>query len=122
MWWVMAQSDSRIVDFSLLRDYPDLVNLWTHATVSFEIGYALLIWNRQLRPLLVASSLVFWLLLALASGFVTFCLLMVVGNLAFVDWRAALPLAGTEAESPARARGQPRASQEGQRDVRATAS
>jgi hypothetical protein len=51
--------------------------------VLFELGFALLIWNRAARPLLLALAVPMWLSLALVSGLTAFCAMMLVANLAF---------------------------------------
>ena len=84
MWWLMAQPQSRLVDFTFLRDHLMLINAWTHAIVLFELTYGVLIWNRLARPLLLTLAVVHWLLLALVSGLVAYCVLMIFAGLAFV--------------------------------------
>lgn len=85
VWWLMARSESRLVDFSSLSSYTMLINGWSHLIVFLELAFPVAVWNRQLRPWLFALLSVSWLLLALLTGLVAYCLLMVVANLAFVD-------------------------------------
>jgi hypothetical protein len=92
MWWLMAQSQSRLVDLTFLRGnrFLYLINAWTHAVVLFELCYGVLIWNRLARPLLIAVSVVMWTLTALVTGLVPYCLLMIATGAAFVPaeiWR-----------------------------------
>jgi hypothetical protein len=90
MWWLMAQSQSRLVDLTSLRNALFLINAWTHATVLFELCYGVLIWNRLARPLLIAISVVMWTLTALVTGLVPYCLLMIATGAAFIPadlWR-----------------------------------
>ncbi len=84
VWWLMAQPQSRLVDLTFLRNNLILINAWTHLVVLFELAFGVLIWNRLARPLLVALSVVHWLLLALMTGLVAFCLLMIAGGAAFL--------------------------------------
>jgi uncharacterized membrane protein YphA (DoxX/SURF4 family) len=105
MWW-LARPDSRLVDFSWLADHPYVLNAWTHAQVLFELGFGVLIWNRLARPLLLAAAVPMWTLVALASGWTPFCLLMLSANLAFVSPRlltAVLARRTPAAEAPAQA-------------------
>ncbi len=93
MWWLMAQSQSRPVDLTFLRNNVTLINAWTHAVVLFELTFGILIWNRLARPLLLAVSVVMWLLTALVTGLFGYCLLMIAAGAAFVPasvWRALL--------------------------------
>jgi len=85
VWWILARTETRLVDLTFLHNAPLLINAWTHAIVAFELVFAVLIWNRLARPLLIAISLVMWPLLALVTGLVSFCAIMMVANLAFVS-------------------------------------
>ena len=84
VWWLMARTESRLVNLTALSGSMYLVNLWTHAIVLFELVFALLVWNRLARPLLLASAILLWVPLALLTGEVSFCMLMLVANLAFL--------------------------------------
>ena len=87
IWWLIAQSDSRLVDFTFLRpgldQIPLAINAWTHAIVLFELTFGILIWNRLARPLLLGIAVLMWGSLALVTGLVSFCLMMLIANLAF---------------------------------------
>lgn len=87
-WWLIARTDTRVVDLSFLHQAPYLVNLWTHAIVAFELAFPLLIWNRLLRPLLLAVAVVMWTLTGLLTGLFAFAAIMLIANLAFAspDW------------------------------------
>lgn len=89
LWWLIAKSDSRIVDLTGLHGTTAtyLVNLWTHATVAIELAFALLIWNRLARPILLGLTTVSWLLIALVTGWVGFALIMLVAGTAFASPR-----------------------------------
>ncbi len=84
MWWLMAQSQSRLVDLTFLRSNLFLINAWTHGVVLFELCFGLLIWNRLARPLLIGLSVVMWTLMALVTGLVGFCILITAGGAAFI--------------------------------------
>jgi hypothetical protein len=84
VWWMIARPDTRLIDLSgLLAGHSYLVNAWTHAIVLFEICFAILVWNRLARPLLLALAIPMWLSLALISGLAPFALMMLIANLAF---------------------------------------
>lgn len=84
VWWLIARPDTRIVDLTgLMAGHAYLVNAWTHAIVLFELVFAVLIWNRLARPLLLALAIPMWLSLALISGLLPFALIMLTANLAF---------------------------------------
>lgn len=84
VWWLIARPETRLIDLTgLLHDHLYVLNAWSHAIVLFELGFALLIWNRTARPLLLALAVPMWLSLALISGLTAFCAMMLVANLAF---------------------------------------
>ncbi|MGE0609907.1 MAG: hypothetical protein AB7O62_22645, partial [Pirellulales bacterium] len=66
------------------HEHPFIVNLWTHAVVAFELAFGLLIWNRLWRPMLLGLSLLMWCSLALVTGLVPFCFLMILAGVAYV--------------------------------------
>ena len=85
LWWLITRTEQRLVDLTWLHAYPFAVEFWTHAIVLFELVFALLIWNRTARPLLLGLSGLMWLSLALVTGKVVFCALLFVAGLAFVS-------------------------------------
>jgi hypothetical protein len=91
IWWLAASSESRWWDVTFLHRYPLLINVWTHAVVAFELSFPVLIWHRLVRPLLLSVGLAMWPLLAVVSGQVSFCCIMLIANLCFLPsptWRA----------------------------------
>jgi hypothetical protein len=94
VWWIIARPESRLVDFTWLHSYPLLVNAWTHAIVAFELAFAILIWNRLARPLLLAIAVPMWLSLALITGLTPFCLMMLIASAAFIPGHVLRRLSG----------------------------
>jgi hypothetical protein len=85
VWWLAARPYSPIVDVTgVLTNNVLLVNAWTHAIVLFKAGFAIFIWRPAFRRVLLWIAVPMWLSLALITGLVPFCLLMLAGNLAFV--------------------------------------
>ncbi|MEX2187543.1 MAG: hypothetical protein WD875_12145 [Pirellulales bacterium] len=86
VWWLAARQYSPLFDVSgLLTDNLLLVNAWTHAIVLFEAGFAIFVWRPAFRRCLLWAAVPMWLSLAVITGLVPFCLLMLIGNLAFVE-------------------------------------
>jgi hypothetical protein len=84
VWWMISRPDTRLIDLTgLMAGHSYLVNAWTHSIVLFELVFAVLVWNRLARPLLLALAIPMWLLLALITGLVPFALMMLTANLAF---------------------------------------
>ena len=82
--WLIARPESALVDLRWLHEYPYVINAWTTAIFAFEPIFAVLIWNRTARPLLIGLSAIIWTGTALITGLVPFCLAMFVAGLAFV--------------------------------------
>ena len=84
MWWLIIQPDASLIDLTWVGGPLYLLDAWSHAIVLFELIFAVLIWKRLASPLLLALSVPFWLLLALATGLAPFCLMMLLASSAFV--------------------------------------
>ncbi len=85
MWWVITEPDMPLVDFTWIGRFPVLIDVWTFAVLLFEFSFPLLVWNRLLRPVMLAISVPMWISLGLASGLMTYALAMLIGGLAFAD-------------------------------------
>lgn len=84
-WWLAARPYSPLLDVTGgLTNNVLLVNAWTHAIVLFEAGFAIFIWRPAFRRCLLWVAVPMWLSLAVITGLLPFCLLMMIGNLAFV--------------------------------------
>lgn len=83
VWFLLAQTRSRPVDLTFLRNTPFLINAWTHAIVAFEIAFPILIWNRFARPILLIIAIPIWLSIAVAGGHLLFALAMITASIAF---------------------------------------
>lgn len=94
MWWLIARRESRLVDLSWLYRHPDVIDVWTHAIVLFELAFPLLVWNRLARPLLLGIAALVWTSLALVTGDITFALALGTAALAFVSPETVLALSG----------------------------
>lgn len=68
-WWLAARAESPLVDLTgafLQSEY--LVNLVTHATVLFEIAFAVGLWIPAVRRVVARAGLVAWPLIGLVAG------------------------------------------------------
>jgi hypothetical protein len=84
VWWLAARPGAPMADLSgILGSSSVLVNLWTMAIVAFELGFAIFVWVPATRPLVLAIAAPMWLSLAVITGLAPFCLMMLIGNLAF---------------------------------------
>lgn len=83
VWYLIAQTHSRLVDLTFLRNATFAVNAWTHAFIAYEFAFPILVWNRLARPVLLVLGVALWLSLALVSGQLIFCLSLIVAAGAF---------------------------------------
>jgi predicted DCC family thiol-disulfide oxidoreductase YuxK len=94
-WWdgsavgkLLGNAEFRPVDLTWLagaRGVETAINLATHLTVAFELGYPIFIWRRAWRPFLLTGAFVLHLGIGLTLGLYEFMFAMLVGNLAFVS-------------------------------------
>lgn len=83
MWWYVAQSSVKSVDVSFLQTQPLLLNVWTFSALVCDASMIVLVWNRWLRPLALAFSTTYWLVLAIMLGRFAFPITMIVAGLVF---------------------------------------
>jgi hypothetical protein len=84
MWLSLANYEYQTLDVLWVGQYPLLINLLTHVTLFWEASYIALIWPRYTRPIMLAFAIPLHLGIAICMGMITFGLIMIVGNLAFV--------------------------------------
>lgn len=85
MWGALANYEYQSFDMTWLAAYPLVINFLTHLTIVFECSYPVLIWPRLTRPLVLALAIPLHLGIAICMGMITFGLVMLIGNLAFVS-------------------------------------
>jgi hypothetical protein len=94
MWWLIAKTESRLVDFTWLHRFPLVVDGLSNAVMLYQLSFPVLIWNRLARPLVLGLGVIVWGFLAMTTGMVPFALMMLAASLAFVPGptiRALLP-------------------------------
>ena len=64
---------------------PKLTALMTHITVFWELFFIVLIWHRGWRPIVLLSAVAVHGGIAIAMGMITFGLVMLIGNMAFLS-------------------------------------
>ena len=85
IWLALANYEYQSLDMTWIGRWPLLINLITHVTLAWELAYSALIWPRWTRPIMLALAIPIHLGIALSMGMVTFGLIMLVANLAFVS-------------------------------------
>jgi hypothetical protein len=94
MWMALGNLEYQSLDLTWMAGWPLLINALTHVTVFWEIFYSALIWPRLTRPVMLLLAIPLHMGIAICLGMLTFGLIMLVGNLAFVPpefIRALLP-------------------------------
>jgi hypothetical protein len=92
LWGAFANLEYQSLDMTWTAGWPILVALMTQVTAWWELTFAVLVWPRLLRPLVLAIAIPLHLGIAIFLGMITFGLVMLVGCLAFVppEWIRAL--------------------------------
>ena len=96
VWWIVARPETRLIDFRWIRFSPHLMHLAAYALVAFEVAFVVLVWNRVLRPLMLALSIVFWVFLGLISAQMPLALLMIAAQFVFWSPRLLREICGKE--------------------------
>ncbi|MHC4880035.1 MAG: HTTM domain-containing protein [Planctomycetota bacterium] len=93
-WGAIANQEYQTVDLTELVHWPIVINVLTHLTLAWEISYPFLVWNRWLRPFVLAMAVAVHVGIGVCFGMLTFGSIMIVANLAFVSPALVLELAG----------------------------
>ena len=84
-WHLLVDANHRLINLESLAANDNLMDVVSHGWVAFELLFPVLIWVRVLRPLLLIVATIVWLLTALVTGQIGYCLLMAFANLVFVS-------------------------------------
>ncbi len=87
VWFSVSNLEYQSMDLTWLANYPYLVNFFTLATVWWEISYIALVWPRFTRPIVILVAIALHLAIAGGMGIITFGLVMIFANMAFVSPR-----------------------------------
>ncbi len=85
IWLSLANYEYQTLDVTWIGNHPWLINFLTHLTVFWEVSYSVLVWPRLTRPLVIALAVPLHLGIAICMGMITFGMIMLVGNMAFVS-------------------------------------
>jgi len=84
LWLALANYEYQTLDVTWLGRWPWLINLMTHVTLFWELSYSALIWPRLSRPFMLALAIPLHMGIAVCMGMITFGVIMLIANLAFV--------------------------------------
>ncbi len=85
MWLSVANLEYQSLDATWLAHWPLLTCLLTHVSLCWELSYSALIWPRLTRPLVLVLAVPLHLGIAMFLGMITFGLVMLIGNAAFIS-------------------------------------
>lgn len=85
MWFSAASYEYQSLSLLWIGSMPTLGSIATHLTLFWECAYASLIWNRWTRPWMLGMAVCVHGGIAIFLGMITFGVMMIVANLAFVE-------------------------------------
>ena len=85
IWGALASHEYQTVDMTFLADQMGLVAVITLLTLFWEVSYAALIWPKLTRPIMLTIAIPMHLGIGICMGMMTFGLVMLIANLAFID-------------------------------------
>ena len=91
MWNVIANQEYQTLDLTWMAWMPWLPFLIAHITIAWETSFIVLVWNRNLRPLVLAMGTAMHFGIGAFLGMWTFGLIMTFAYLSFSDpdtWRS----------------------------------
>ena len=88
IWGAMASYEYQTIDMTWMANYMWMINAMTLASLVFEISYPFVIWHRWARPFYLLTAVILHLGIGLGMGMMTFGLIMIVGNTAFLAPRS----------------------------------
>ena len=118
MWMALGNLEYQSLDMTWMAGWPLLINALTHITVFWEIFYSALIWPRLTRPVMLLLAIPLHMGIAICLGMLTFGLIMLVGNMAFIP--PELIRALLSGRSPQQGRGGEAAAAQSSRPPRST--
>ncbi|MCR9117645.1 MAG: HTTM domain-containing protein [bacterium] len=84
-WAAVANYEYQSLNVTWISRVPFIVGLLSHATLLWETTYAALIWPKRTRPIMLAMAVAVHGGIALFMGMITFGVIMIVANFAFVS-------------------------------------
>jgi hypothetical protein len=85
MWFSAASYEYQSVSMTWIGSMPTLGSIATHLTLFWEFSYAALIWPHSTRRWVLATAIAVHAGIAIFLGMITFGVMMIVANMAFVE-------------------------------------
>jgi hypothetical protein len=92
LWGAFANLEYQSLDMTWLASWPLVVAFATQVTVWWELTFAVIIWPRLLRPLVLVVAIPLHLGIGICLGMMTFGLVMLIGCTSFLppEWVRAM--------------------------------
>jgi hypothetical protein len=85
IWGAVANYEYQTIDLTWLAAHMGLVNLITYGALFWEVTYPFLIWPKLTRPIWLIMAVLVHAGIGLAMGMITFGLIMIIANVAFLS-------------------------------------
>lgn len=85
VWGALASYEYQTLDMTWLGEHMWLVALLTLGSLAWELAYPALVWPKLTRPIVLAFAVPLHLGIGACMGMMSFGLIMLVGNFAFVE-------------------------------------
>lgn len=85
VWGALASYEYQSMDMTWLAGHMTLIAAVTLVSLIWEVTYAALIWPKLTRPIVLAITVLTHVGIGAAMGMMTFGLIMLVANLAFIE-------------------------------------
>jgi len=101
VWGALASYEYQSIDMTWLAGHMTLIAAMTLVSLFWEVTYAALIWPKLTRPIVLTIAVFVHIGIGAAMGMMTFGLIMLVANLAFIEpqWWP-IGRAGKQPETP----------------------
>lgn len=97
IWGAIASHEYQTWDMTWMAEHMWLVSVVTMVVLFFEVSYCALIWPKLTRPLMLLLAVPLHLGIGLCMGMLEFGLVMLVANVAFIEF----PVESKHCDSPA---------------------
>ena len=85
MWLSVANLEYQSIDMTWLAEWPKTIAAMTHLSVFWELTYFAMVWPKLSRPIVLMLAVALHLGIAMFMGMITFGLVMIIANIAFVS-------------------------------------
>ena len=85
VWGALASYEYQSLNMTWLAGHMTVIAIMTLVSLTWEVTYAALIWPRLTRPIVLAVAVMVHVGIGVVMGMMTFGLIMLVVNLAFIE-------------------------------------